>query len=103
MTTNPSFVFSYLPSPAKPSAVTSTASASLYDQTATFLQSARRAFTAPRLTAEQSRVALLQQTKQHLEEYASFKAKAGLSSEAAEVEQVKVVQRELAALEGGRK
>ena len=104
MSTNPSFVFSYLPATSKPTIIApSTASPSLYDQTTTFLQSARKAFTTPKLTAERNQIAILHQTKQHLEEHAEFKAKAGMSVGAKEMEQMKVVEKALALLEGAQR
>ncbi|KAG8531449.1 uncharacterized protein KY384_003078 [Bacidia gigantensis] len=96
MSANPSFVFTYLPSAAKP-AVTD-ASSSLYDQSTAFFQSARKAFISPRLTAEQQQIATLETTKQHLEEYAAVKSKTGMGVSAAEKAQLRSVDSALAGL-----
>ena len=103
MSTNPSFVFSYLPATPKNTIVPPTAaSPSLYEQTTAFLLSARKAFTTPKLTAEQDQIAILQQTRQHLERHAEFKAKVGMGVDAAEMEQRKIVGKALAEIEGAK-
>ena len=96
MANNPSFVFSYLPS-TKP-AVTNAVSPSVYDQSSSFFQSARKALTAPKLTAEQDQLDTLERTKQHLEEYAVVKVKAGMSVSRAEMAQMRSVETALAGL-----
>ena len=97
MAGNPSFVFSYLPTTAK-NTVTSTTN-SAYDQTSNFFRSARKAFTNPRLSAEQDQLQTLQRTKQHLEDHAALKTKAGMSIGSAEKDQLKAVEKALAGLQ----
>ncbi|KAL9131403.1 MAG: hypothetical protein Q9217_000671 [Psora testacea] len=77
MSTNPTFVFSYLPAAQKPT-TSDIASPSLYDQTYAFLSSARKAFTNPKLTIEEDRIATLQQVKAGLQEDVAMKKKAGM-------------------------
>ena len=100
MSANPSFVFTYLPAPVKPAALNdnTTQQPTLYDQSAAFLQSARKAFLAPRLTAEESQIATLDQTRVHLSEHAALKAKAGMSSGEPEVDQIRTVEKALVEL-----
>lgn len=103
MSTNPSFVFSYLPSAPKATTTAPTAEPSFYEQTTSFLQAARRAFANPKLTTQQQEIAILQQAKQHLEEDVAFKAKAGVSVGVAEKQQMMAVTNALSSLDGLKK
>ena len=95
MAGTPSFVFSYLPSSAK-TTVTNSAT-SISEQTSSFFDYARKAFNTPRLTADQDQLLTLQKTKQHLEEHATLKARAGMSISSSEKAQLRTVDQALAA------
>ena len=103
MSTTPSFVFSYLPSTPKPKTTTTStdaASPSFYDQTSAFLTSARKAFTNPKLTPEQDRIATLQKVKIDFEEDVAMKKKAGMSVGRVEMERARAVEGALEGLNG---
>ena len=99
MSAPPDFVFTYLPAAAKPAPLNEDKTTpTFHDQSAAFLQSARNAFVAPKLTPEESQIATLEQTKAHMQQHADLKAKAGMGSDDAERDQVRTVERAIAEL-----